>query len=331
MHSSSTSDKIQRNFNKKMRLNEEKAQLVKNIREKYKALIDRNKRATELTNKLFEPIVTPLKTLTKDKEKIADPIKLKTESIKRDIEKDNEEDDNDTDEDLQESEKKTSPLKGDLEDKFQNSINTIIGHRTKHPVYGFNVEIDKNTKTANITTKIEKYPVIFDYDDKVIRVNSKEYPLTKNLANLLLTAKVSNLNPTPAEVDTYNQILHDVGDFPTSPPTESEKSKFYRFIRQPGKGRVMIKKLSKKLKKVGTTAGSSHQYGGRGPNAKNLNLKVFSRKNQDVKYIYWDSPSELIHRLCLLISTKQAGNTSPQVDEEIASIEEELREANIIE
>ena len=48
-----------------------------------------------------------------------------------------------------------------------------------------------------------------------------------------------------------------------------------------------------------------------------------------VRYEYWDDPNELVDRLRLLVAAQQAGNTS--VNNEILSIVEELREAEIIE
>jgi hypothetical protein len=47
------------------------------------------------------------------------------------------------------------------------------------------------------------------------------------------------------------------------------------------------------------------------------------------RYEYWDDPNELVARLRLLLSSQSAGNNSHQ--NEILSIVEELREANIIE
>lgn len=51
--------------------------------------------------------------------------------------------------------------------------------------------------------------------------------------------------------------------------------------------------------------------------------------NQKPGYIYWDDVNELVNRLRVLVSSKNAGHTSH--DNEILSILEELREANIIE
>lgn len=59
---------------------------------------------------------------------------------------------------------------------------------------------------------------------------------------------------------------------------------------------------------------------------KGLPLLKTMKKNTD--FIYWDDPNELIERLRLLMAAREAGNTG--LDNEIISIIEELREANII-
>lgn len=51
--------------------------------------------------------------------------------------------------------------------------------------------------------------------------------------------------------------------------------------------------------------------------------------NKNIDYKYWDNPNELVDRLRLLLSSKSAGHTGHE--NEIMSIIEELREANIIE
>jgi hypothetical protein len=48
-----------------------------------------------------------------------------------------------------------------------------------------------------------------------------------------------------------------------------------------------------------------------------------------IDLIYWDDPNELVERLHLLIASQAAGNFNHR--NEIISIIEELREANIIE
>lgn len=50
--------------------------------------------------------------------------------------------------------------------------------------------------------------------------------------------------------------------------------------------------------------------------------------NNKIDYIYWNKADELIQRLALLLASERAGNTGHRV--EITSIEEELKEQNII-
>lgn len=51
--------------------------------------------------------------------------------------------------------------------------------------------------------------------------------------------------------------------------------------------------------------------------------------DNSIDYVYWDDPNELVTRLQLLLASESAGNTG--VGNEIVSIVEELREADIIE
>lgn len=57
-----------------------------------------------------------------------------------------------------------------------------------------------------------------------------------------------------------------------------------------------------------------------------LSMKKFNTCNNMLSY--WNDPNELVDRLRLLISSKSAGHTGH--NNEIISIIEELREANII-
>lgn len=61
-----------------------------------------------------------------------------------------------------------------------------------------------------------------------------------------------------------------------------------------------------------------------------LKYKVINKSNDsnNVNYTYWDDPNELVARLRLLMASQAAGHTAH--DNEIVSIVEELREANII-
>lgn len=59
-----------------------------------------------------------------------------------------------------------------------------------------------------------------------------------------------------------------------------------------------------------------------------ISSPLVSLTNKTKEYIYFDDPNELIQRLSYLHASKQAGNTG--VNNEIISIEEELREIGII-
>lgn len=52
-------------------------------------------------------------------------------------------------------------------------------------------------------------------------------------------------------------------------------------------------------------------------------------KNKKIDYVFWDNPNELVDRLRLLLASQYAGNNNHS--NEIISIIEELKEANIIE
>ena len=56
--------------------------------------------------------------------------------------------------------------------------------------------------------------------------------------------------------------------------------------------------------------------------------KYMVANNSQVQYTHWDDPNELVDRLRSLVAERQAGNNSH--DNEILSIIEELREAEII-
>lgn len=55
---------------------------------------------------------------------------------------------------------------------------------------------------------------------------------------------------------------------------------------------------------------------------------IVNENNQVPEFTYWDDPNELVERLRLLVSSKSAGHSAH--NNEILSIIEELREANII-
>ena len=55
---------------------------------------------------------------------------------------------------------------------------------------------------------------------------------------------------------------------------------------------------------------------------------MIARVGNQLDYIYWDDPNELVYRLRLLLASQAAGN--PSHTNEIISIIEELRDAKVI-
>lgn len=72
----------------------------------------------------------------------------------------------------------------------------------------------------------------------------------------------------------------------------------------------------------------NHSTSHRGEGIIDLSLKHLNMKDNQNMYTYWNDPNELVQRLRLLISSTSAGHTGHQ--NEISSIIEELREADII-
>lgn len=55
---------------------------------------------------------------------------------------------------------------------------------------------------------------------------------------------------------------------------------------------------------------------------------LMSYNTEPIEYVHWDDPNELVDRLKLLVASKNAGNNAHE--NEIISIIEELKEANIV-
>lgn len=136
----------------------------------------------------------------------------------------------------------------------------------------------------------------------ILNVANNKFELTEGLKELLTKSK-PQLNYSNEDLKVYKQILmltnaHLI-KYQDGNDINVNKSYKYRYI---------ISKLFNKTKK------------GRGIEFKNTMYP---------NIIYYDDVNELIDRLRLLHAEKQAGNTG--VDNEIISIQEELREIGLIE
>ena len=139
----------------------------------------------------------------------------------------------------------------------------------------------------------------FDNED-IIHIDDKMFTGTRGLFELLFK-KIPDVNElTERDKRKYKSILemtsaHKQGHHPEGRIASSHGIKY----------RTIISKL--------------FQASGSG---------LLPVTNNKIDYIRWDDPNELVERLALLIASERAGNEGHKP--EIASIEEELREANFI-
>lgn len=137
-------------------------------------------------------------------------------------------------------------------------------------------------------------------DDK-ITIGNKSWALTPGLYSLLFHKKPEQYDSS--ELEIYKRILLD---------TNAHRRNYDPNNQLKGNRGYKYKEIISNLFDAPHT--------GKGLMQVNLNKP---------NYIYWDDPNEIVDRLRLLIASQQAGNNNHT--NEIISIIEELREANIIE
>lgn len=309
---------------------------IKNqIRQKYKALKSGQIRKEGYLKDTFKPITEPLQELLKNvKEKPKLELKQRHHTYKRKI--------GDHDEEQQRSEKykkmkrKLSFLSDtdDEEDPFEaftkdsteeqqqqqqpSTSKEMQGVRKKTTLFNSNPG-DLALKYLNLyidDNGIDKtYGAYYDEDSEELMignstVNIREddliidgqtYQGTPGLYELIFMHRPKRYMYDDIDLANYEQILNNSSafhrGFNKSSQIRGNRSYKYKYI---------IKHLIPKHK------------GG----------ELMQLSDRDIDYIYWNDPNELVDRLRLLIASQQAGNNSH--NNEIVSIIEELREANII-
>ncbi|KAL4713349.1 hypothetical protein ACJJTC_016817 [Scirpophaga incertulas] len=192
-------------------------------------------------------------------------------------------------------------------------------------IYGTNINVPFGIRKENQSLMMGNSEVLFSVtpntsnSDKnyVVTINNRHYDLTPGLKELLLRPKPDLDIVTERDKVTYKDILHYTSahkrHFNPNAQIKGDKGMKYRHIIKPlfSGQNDLFRKDSHELTKHGGYLPKNKKY----------------KKNTD--YIYWDDPNELIERLKLLIASQNAGNTNH--DNEILSIIEELKEADIIE
>lgn len=189
----------------------------------------------------------------------------------------------------------------------------------------------------------------FDMDNaNNIIINGTRYRGTQGLYELIFKRLPDDAIYTEADLRAYKSILTSTNahkrSFKADKPIMGNKGYKYKhiiaplfpsIILQPRRGQGFIPAL-KPLQESDPIVSSADTPSNlneaelgttvmqRGHNLPN-NMTV---ANDSVDYVYWDNPNEIVDRLRLLTSSKDAGHTGH--DNEIMSILEELREAGLI-
>ena len=302
-------------------LKEEIIKASDSIRKKFRSLKKDESLELETNEKRLAPLVSPLKTLIdltqqKDHEvKVEPKIKVEPRIVvsktprkrkPKEFEADSLEEDNETSgEEIYESLDEIN----DTSLQKWNDYTSTLGPQSKSYLNGklfsaqpgrydskFGVRMDTKSNNWKIGTK----PIEFDKSD-TIHIGNYMVQGTPGLFELLFKSIPDMDKVRENDKEVYKQILELTNAHfqEYNPLKKIASSNSYKYKK-------IISPLFKEPKGSGL-------------------LPVNDNK---IDYIRWNDPNELVSRLELLIASREAGNTAHLA--EIASIEEELREENII-
>lgn len=311
-----------------------KEQLIKSvdsIKSKIKTIQNEEDTAHLKFKKVFKPITDPLETLIKANDKIKpildfsrdDSNTLRRFSSSTDYAQDY----TSFEECIKTDSNEDSECYKDAltRNPFKDSDNTLISLNKEDMMEIYdNMNVPFGIRSENKKLMMGNSKVSFSIANKnsnspktnIVTIDKRPYELTPGLKELLVRSKPDLNLVTELDKIVYKDMLHNTHahkrDFHPNGQIKGDKSAKYRLIIKPlfsqnnyvqDEGQIMKTKSGGFLPK----------------------LKKY-KSNTD--YVYWDDPNELIERLKLLIASRNAGNTNH--DNEILSIIEELKEADII-
>lgn len=280
-----------------------------NIRRKYRSIINRENSRNDFYSKQYKPIVEPLTDVL---QKLSVPPVI--DIPKKEIDKvTNENIIQDTKALIADQIHFDTLLKTDSgRSIIEQYLNTHIGPITRKYIkqlllrIGQNKIIDKQYGVRRVGNdfKIGDSQLLMTSDDDVI-INNNQYKITPGLAQLLFLNSPNKKEYTVEDLQNYKTILLNTNAHKKNylPLEQTRKNNSYKY-------RNIIKYIE------------SQPVTGKGGS----NLIQVSKNPIDLKY--WNDPNELVERLYLLHSSRAIGHSG--LDSEIASIEEELREEEII-
>lgn len=146
-----------------------------------------------------------------------------------------------------------------------------------------------------------------------ITIGRQPYDKTPGLNELLFKKSPDMTLVTKEDLSNYKKMLMYTNahrrDYDPEKPIKSNKG--FKYVH-------VIKPLFKFCTPLSSTESLKQGSG----------LPLFKKVKENVDYVYWDDPNELVERLKLLLASRDAGNTG--LENEIISIIEELRENSTI-
>lgn len=321
---------------KNIKIKKELIKTKKSILSKYRALHNENHEMTERMKERYKPILNKIDEKIKDKSEKRKEIKTERKKLSEDMniskiisekmkenETNNETDldtddgpdtdyfeasDNDDDNDNTLHDPKNidlsfkSPTQDNTNENRAMKANEIISHyehilsvNEGDTMYG-----PRRERFGNELTLGQSF-LTFSTSKNTINIDEFEFPISRGLLDLIFCKHPENYDKN--DLERYKDILeiccvHRKGYDPDESLRKSKSAKF----------KAIIEPL---FNEGGSMMDS---------------MKQETFKNNE--YVYWDDPNELVDRLRLLYSSSAAGHSSHQ--NEIISILEELREANII-
>lgn len=318
-------------INKEINLKKQLLKTKKAIKEKLLALkIGANER-DETFKIVYKPLLDPLKEIAAVQQNNSSKLIPKNEDeemIKKEIKHEYYDVDVDDNEDVENKSLYESFVQQDntqQHDVIQDYLNKFHPEQRKYLwnlIFDHKKEFDLTTgirydNTENVW-KIGSSNVELDEADVIIE--GRRYKGTHGLYELLFKKNPKNYKWDDAmnyrDILISSNALHR--NFNPNERLQGFRSHKYVKIIKPmlvnTNAPVSTASMAKKLM----------EKGGRGYSDQQMEVK---RENK-LDYVYWNDINELVDRLYLLHASKNAGNTSH--DNEIISIEEELREAAII-
>lgn len=214
-----------------------------------------------------------------------------------------------------------------------NNSNTLISSKSS-PTYGYNrSQLDKSYgpyfDLQENTSKLGTSTFRLDNNNQNIIIGNEVFKTTDGLRELIFKKKPNIDVYTESDLHLYQKILET---------TNAHRRNYDSLDQIKGNKGYKYKNIIRKL--------FDHEYNTRIKNKKgdgyNHSIKnspktaiiptstsLMTYSEQPKQYIYWDDPNELINRLKILHASQLVGNNNHR--NEINSILEELREADIIE